>query len=111
MLPYLLTACSSLALVLECIRASAGGRPIELLRKESLASMPPPQVGQLVYNGLPLQHRVFDCAHARRAGAAYQKCAAMGSARRLLLQRIACRGPLAAELRCFAHPSRRPSAS
>jgi hypothetical protein len=33
----------SLALVLDCIRSCAGGRPIELLRKESLAGMPPPQ--------------------------------------------------------------------
>lgn len=38
----------SLALVLECVRACAGGRPIELLRKESLASMPPPQAFRIL---------------------------------------------------------------
>lgn len=32
--------CRSLAQVLECIKACAGGRPIELLRKESVASLP-----------------------------------------------------------------------
>ena len=32
----------SLAIVLECIRACAAGRPIELLRKESMASLAPP---------------------------------------------------------------------
>lgn len=33
--------CRSLAQVLECIKACARGRPIELLRKESVASLPP----------------------------------------------------------------------
>lgn len=39
---------SSLALVLECVRASSGGRPIELLRKESLAAMPPSQAFRIL---------------------------------------------------------------
>ncbi|PSC69009.1 puromycin-sensitive aminopeptidase isoform X1 [Micractinium conductrix] len=38
----------SLALVLECVRASSGGRPIELLRKESLAAMPPSQAFRIL---------------------------------------------------------------
>ena len=35
-------------MVLECVRACAGGRPIELLRKESLAGMPPPQAFRIL---------------------------------------------------------------
>ncbi|KAI3436452.1 hypothetical protein D9Q98_005869 [Chlorella vulgaris] len=38
----------SLAVVLECVQACAGGRPIELLRKESLAGMPPPQAFRIL---------------------------------------------------------------
>ena len=33
--------CRALAIALECIRTSAGSRPIELLRKESLAGLAP----------------------------------------------------------------------
>lgn len=34
--------------MLECVRACAGSRPIELLRKESLAGMPPPQAFRIL---------------------------------------------------------------